>query len=118
MTCRRRVVEVHTLIVEELLACDSAPRRGDHRSPTRAGSNGQIVEHATGYYERAREELQEAVLLLGQLAAAAEEDVSEEKENVCFAATLVMAAGEALAAMDEASSKRADEPAKKKAKKV
>jgi len=45
--------------------------------------------------------------------------VSEEKENVCFAATLVMAAGEALAAMDEEASKRTDDvPAKKKAKKV
>ena len=113
LTCRRRVVEVNTLIVEELLACDL------HRDVVTSEAKlvlveaNKVVEYATGYYEKAREELQEAVLLLGQLAAM--EGIAEEKENVCFAATLVMAAGEALAAIGDETN-RDSEPTKKKAK--
>jgi tetratricopeptide (TPR) repeat protein len=108
LQCRRKVVEINILIAEELLACDH-----DHSVVTSESSvvlvpAGQAIEYARGYYNKARDELQETVVLLGQMASAtatisaeAERRFSEEKENVCFAATLVMGAGEALAELDE-----------------
>lgn len=119
LPCRRRVVEAHTLIVEELLACDLAKDVVTTETKAVLVPAGKGVEYATGYYEKAREELQETVLLMGQLQADGH-DLGEEKENVCFAATLVMAAGEALAAIDESTAsltvKNETEPKKKKAK--
>jgi len=113
LPCRRRVVEANTLVVEELLACDLLQDVTTTETKAVLVPVGKGVEYATGYYEKARDELQETVLLMGQLQAEGQE-LGEEKENVCFAATLVMAAGESLAAIDEDSP--ADEPKKKKAK--
>jgi hypothetical protein len=130
LQCRRKVVETNILIAEELLACDN-----DHAvetSETRVVlvPAGQAIEYARGYYNKARDELQETVVLLGQMAAAAaatisaeeERRFSEEKENVCFAATLVMGAGEALAELDEqrdaAAAATGKEPNPKKSKSI
>jgi tetratricopeptide (TPR) repeat protein len=100
LECRRKVVEANILIAEELLAC---PRDQDVVT-TEANAvlvtSGEIVEYARGYYDKARDELQEVVVLLGQLAANNVE-VDDEKENICFAATLVMGTGETFAAIDE-----------------
>jgi tetratricopeptide (TPR) repeat protein len=131
LQCRRKVVETNILIAEELLACDN-----DHAIETSETRMvlvpaGQAIEYARGYYNkaRARDERQETVVLLGQMAAAAaatisaeeERRFSEEKENVCFAATLVMGVGEALAELDEqrdAAAATGKEPNPKKSKSI
>lgn len=112
LSCRRRIVEANTLIVEELLACDFQRDVTTTETKSLLVPAGKVVEYATGYYERARDELQETVFLMGQLQAVTH-DMGEEKENVCFAATLVMSVGESLAAVDEALQ---CEPQKKKSK--
>jgi tetratricopeptide (TPR) repeat protein len=126
---RRQVVEVTVLVVEELLAC----REMDQDVVTTESEivlvrRENVVEYARGYYDRARDELQETVVLLGQIVAmmpthnpiqpqnhpsntattsnakALEKSIQEEKENICYAATMIMGAGTLLAEIDEQSS--------------
>lgn len=109
---RRRIVECNVLIAEELLECDPGADVVTTESKTVLVTASDRVEYARGYYDAAREQLQETVLLMGQLAAKSI-DIDEEKENVCFAATMVMGVGTTLAAMDE---QQQDEPKAKRAK--
>ena len=58
---------------------------------------------------------------MAKLIAAAKDDkakaeLQKEKENVCFASTLVMGVGEQLALLKEQNEAEKLEPAKKKAK--
>ena len=114
LICRRRVVEANTLVVEELLASDLQSEITTTETKSLLVPKGKVLEYATGYYERARDELQETVLLMGQLQSEGH-DIGNENENICFAATLVMAAGESLAAIDESLQ---EEPNKKRPKVV
>ena len=120
LQCRRKVVEANVLIVEELLACPHDQDVVTTETKTVLVKAGSVVDYARGYYDKARDELQEAVLLLGQLAAENITNVEEEKENICFVATMVMGAGTTLAMMDEEEEAKAQqqqhEPVKKKAK--
>lgn len=118
LQCRRKLVEANILIVEELLACEKD--KSDvvtSESKDLLVKAGHVVEYARGYYDKARDELQEAVVLLGQMAAdaaaasRAAADTNAEKENLCFVATMVMGAGMALTEIDE---KKADEQQVKK----
>ena len=122
---RRQVVEVTVLVVEELLACGN-----DHDVVATTSeqtvvlvSQGNVVDYARGYYDRARTELQETVLLLGQIVAMIptykksnhsssttnittttkmlEQNIQEEKENICYVATMIMGVGTTLAEMDD-----------------
>ena len=115
LVCRRKVVENDVLIAEELLAC--APEKDvvtteSHDCLVKAAER---IDFARGYYDRARDELQETVLLMGELAAAGV-DVGQEKEDVCFAATMVMAIGNTLAEIDEEQQIEDSKPASKKQK--
>lgn len=114
LQCRRKVVEVNILIVEELLACGNDSDVITTESKAVLVKAGSVIDYARGYYDKARDELQEAVMLLGQLAAA-HVDAGNEKENICFVATMVMGAGTALMEMDELA-EQVKEPIKKKAK--
>ena len=124
---RRQVVEVTVLVVEELLSCrymDQDVRTTE--SQIVLVPKGKVVEYARGYYNRARDELQETVVLLGQIAAripshtantnrtasttaaaatttsrAVEKSLQEEKENICYVATMIMGAGTTLAEIDD-----------------
>jgi hypothetical protein len=78
-------------------------------------SAAERVDYARGYYDKARDELQEVVLLMGEIAAQGG-DVGKEKEDVCFAATMVMGVGTNLAQIDEEAAEQ--EPATKKQKKL
>jgi hypothetical protein len=123
---RRKVVEANILIVEELLACGNDADVVTTESAVVLVKAGSVVDYARGYYDKARDELQEAVLLLGQLAAATnntsnremQDAMGEEKENICFVATMVMGAGTALAEIDEQLQlqQQQQEPVKKKSK--
>jgi tetratricopeptide (TPR) repeat protein len=123
LVSRRRIVEGNVLIAEELLAHGEADGGADRdvvttETKTVLVTAKERVEYARGYYESSREQLQEAVLLLGQLKAKLPHHgpLEEEKENVCFAATLVMGVGEALAALDEGEQPTAPEPVAKRLK--
>jgi hypothetical protein len=78
-------------------------------------SAAERVDYARGYYDKARDELQEVVLLMGQIAAQGG-DVEQEKEDVCFIATMVMGVGTNLAQVDEEAAEQ--EPTQKKQKKL
>jgi hypothetical protein len=110
LTCRRKLVETNVLVAEELLAHVEVEGADRDVVTSETGAvlvaAGERVDSARFYYESSRDQLQEAVLLLGQLAAHLpggrhREALDEEKENVCYVATLVMGVGEALAALDE-----------------
>jgi tetratricopeptide (TPR) repeat protein len=128
---RRQVVEVTILLVEELLACGNDQDVQTTESNVILVQKGKVIDYARGYYDRARDELQETVLLLGQIvgmipksASTAmtpfQKSVQEEKENICFVATMVMGAGTTLAELDEHEATKqmneGVEPMKKKSK--
>jgi hypothetical protein len=114
LQCHRKAVEANILIVEELLACGNDSDVVTSESNVVLVTAGSVIDYARGYYDKARDELQEAVVLLGQLAAS-HVDIGDEKENICFVATMVMGAGTALVEFDELA-EQGKEPAKKKAK--
>lgn len=101
LTCRRLIVESNILIAEELLACphDQDVITTESKAILVRASEG-VVDYARGYYDKARDELQETVLLMGQLTASGI-DIEKEKEDICFVATMVMGVGTMLAEIDE-----------------
>jgi tetratricopeptide (TPR) repeat protein len=119
LLAHRRVVEATVLIAEELLACPPNDDVVTTETQSLIVKRDERVEYARGYYDKARDALQEAVFFMGQLAAR-NIDLGREKEDICFLATMVMGVGESLAAIDEeqANSEAAasSEPVKKKAK--
>jgi tetratricopeptide (TPR) repeat protein len=112
LVCRRKLAESNVLVAEELLAHleQEGPGRGVVTSETREVlvPAGEQADYASGYYESSREQLQEAVMLIGQLKAkfSGSPELEEERENVCFAATLIMGVGEALEALKEKAGAR------------
>lgn len=117
LQCRRRLVESIVLVAEELLACPDDKDVVTSESHDVLVKAGERVEYARGYYDKAREELQETVLLMGQLAAK-RVDLGDEKENVCFLATMLMGVGERLAEIDEEAAAAAPQTPAKKLKKA
>jgi len=73
------------------------------------------VEYVRGYYDKARDALQDTVFLMANLAAR-NIDVEVEKEDVCFVSTMVMGVGTALAEIDEKEAEERVAPIKKKQK--
>lgn len=114
LKCRRLVVEANILIAEEFLACPDGQDVVTSETEDILVKAAERVDYARGYYDKARDELQETVLLMGQMAAKGI-DVTEEKEDICFVSTMVMGVGETLAELDEQA--EAEEPQKKKSKK-
>ena len=120
LVCRRRIVETYVLMAEQFLACPPAVDIITSETGSLLCKASERLDFARGYYDKAKDELQETVLLMGQMVAANDStvDIAQEKENICFASTLLMGVGMELAKEDEeqqalASSK---EPAKKKKK--
>jgi len=99
---RRQLVEVLVLVAETLLKCPV----GEDVVAVAAGSEVLLVEDkervdfARGYYDKAKEELQETVFLMGKLAALGK-DITSEKEDICFIATMLMGVGTTLVELDE-----------------
>lgn len=125
LQCQRRVCEATVLIAEELLACPEGHDVVTTETQCVVVQANERIEYARGYYDKARDSLQDTVYLMGKLAAH-KVDLGTEKEDVCFLATMIMGVGETLAALDEEqqqqeeSKKKATsslEPVKKKAKK-
>lgn len=117
----RMVCEANILIAEELLSCPEDEDVLTTETQSLIVKAKERVSYARGYYDQARDALQEAVFFMGSLPRNV--DLGREKEDVCFLATLVMGVGESLAAIDEkedeaatAAAKNNTEPVKKKAK--
>jgi hypothetical protein len=105
---------VNTLVAEELLACLGDQDVITSETKDVLVSAAERVDFAGGYYDKARDELQETVYLLGKLSARIGtssgpnmEEFSKAKEDVCFLATLIMGVGEQLAVLDEAKERQA-----------
>ena len=127
LQCQRRVCEATVLIAEELLACPEGFDVVTTETQCVVVQANERIEYARGYYDKARDSLQDTVYLMGKLAAQ-RIDLGTEKEDVCFLATMIMGVGETLAALDEqqqqqqqeshrAARRSFTEPVKKKAKK-
>lgn len=98
LKARRLLCEANILVAEALLACP----RGRDVITTETGDvlvpAGEIVEYAQGYYDKARDELQDTVYLMGKIAAGTEsEEFQLEKENVCYCAQMLAGVGNVLA---------------------
>jgi tetratricopeptide (TPR) repeat protein len=116
---RRKVVEGNVLVAEELLACPEGKDVVTTETESCLVKASERTEYARGYYNKARDQLQEAVLLMGKLAArnGDSKEFLDEKEDVCYASVMVMAVGNQLAALDEQKEQEETaEPTKKKAK--
>jgi tetratricopeptide (TPR) repeat protein len=115
LQAHRQVCEATVLIAEELLACPADVDVVTTETKGLIVKAAERVEYARGYYDKARDALQETVYLMGNLAAQ-NVDLGGEKEDVCFIATMVMGVGTTLAALDEDDEGDVGEPVKKKAK--
>jgi len=122
LQAHRRVCEANILIAEELLSCPQNLDVITTETQSLIVKTNERVSYARGYYDQARDALQEAVFYMGNLKC--NEDLGREKEDVCFLATLLMGVGESLATLDEetneaaavAATTKSIEPVTKKAK--
>jgi tetratricopeptide (TPR) repeat protein len=117
LQARRKIVEATVLIAEELLACDPDKDVIATETGSLIVAAAERVEYARGYYDKARDALQEAVYLMGTLAAKGI-NLGSEKEDICFIATMVVGVGTQLAELDEEAQATvaAGEPAPKRRK--
>jgi hypothetical protein len=123
---RRKAVEACVLVATEILACPSDQDVVTTETNALLVKASERVSFAQGYYHQARDQLQETVLRMGELAGRCERDddaqtkaeFNKEKENICFASTLVMGVGEQLYqnAEEEKHNQEAKEPLQKKSK--
>ena len=117
LKAHRLVCEAYILIAEELLMCPDNEDILTTETHSLIVKADERLSYARGYYDQARDVLQEVIVCMGSLPRNI--DLGREKENVCFLATLVMGVGEQIAAIgeksDEANSSK--EHVKKKARK-
>ena len=115
LKAHRKVCEATILIAEELLSCNDGEDVITTETTSLIVSASERIEYARGYYDQAREALQETLFFMANLAALGI-DVQTEKEDTCFLATMIMGVGTTLAAIDEEKESASTEPVKKKAK--
>jgi len=96
---RRQVTEIYVLIAEQLLQCPAESDLITSKSKVVFVRKEERVDFAGGYYDKARNELQKAVLLMGEIAST--QIIVEEKENICNIATMLMGVGQTLATCQE-----------------
>ena len=124
---KRKIVEAYVLIAQEFLACPPGLDVITSETQTRLCHAHERLVVARGYYDQARDQLQDTVVLMGELVATKQSgptttshtSLEEEKENICFASTLVMGVGMQLAEQEEQEqSTEGDEQPSKKVKRV
>lgn len=116
---RRKTVEANVLVAEELLACPKGEDVVTTETKDCLVKAAERIEYVEGYYNKARDQLQETLLLMGKLATEFGEskEFLEEKEDISYASVLVMDVGEQLSALEEQKQlEESVEPTKKKAK--
>lgn len=116
LKAHRRVCEATILVAEELLFCPTGEDIVTSETQSLIVKASERVDYITGYYDRARDALQETLFFMARLAALGT-DVEMEKEEICHLSTMVMGVGMGLAANEDEADEPAAEPAKKKPKK-
>ena len=115
LKCRRLIVEALILIAEAFLAAPEGEDMVTTETKAVLVKADERIDYARGYYDKARDEFQETILLMGEMAAKGF-DVAEEKEDICFVSTMVMGVGMKLAELDEIAESNSSDPPKKKSK--
>jgi tetratricopeptide (TPR) repeat protein len=111
----RQVVEANVLIAEALLACEPGHDVVTTETNTVLVTAAEREFYTQGYYDKARDSLQDTVFLMGQIAAKGV-DLGNEKEDICFISTLLMGVGEKLAELEELKLDAGCPPSKKQRK--
>ena len=103
----RLLCESNVLVSETLLQCpvdkDVSVTDGDTGSIRVLVSASERTDFARGYYDKARDELQNAVFLMGKIAQSSSDGLAslgKEKEDICYLATILMGVGTTLADID------------------
>jgi hypothetical protein len=108
----RQVVEANVLIAEALLSCEPGQDVVTTETNTILVTAAEREFYTQGYYDKARDSLQDTVFLMGQIAAKGV-DLGKEKEDICFISTLLMGVGEKLAELEELKHDAGSPPSKK-----
>ena len=124
LRAHRLICEATVLMAEQLLATynDSEDDVVTTETKELIVKADERMEYIQEYYQQARAALHETCLYMAKCAGAKIDGVDDEKEDVCFTATLVMGVGEAIEAIREKTEeedqdvKTSTEPVKKKAK--
>ena len=110
----RILCEANILVAEALLRCPLGQDCVLSETGDVLVEAKELVDYAQGYYDQARDELQETLYIMGRMAPKSSgdnvpEEVSREfateKENVCFCAQMLGGVGNLLAARDEEQEK-------------
>ncbi|CAJ1943076.1 unnamed protein product [Cylindrotheca closterium] len=116
LTAHRRVCEATVLVAEELLFCPSGEDIVTSETQSLIVKADEQIDYITGYYDRARDSLQDTLFFMAKLAASGT-DITAEKNEVCHLSTMIMGVGMSLAeAQEDEVNDSAEEPTKKKAK--
>lgn len=115
LKAKRMLAEANVLVAEALLECEDGQDVVTGETGDVLVTAGERVDFARGYYDKARDAMQETVFLMGKIASAGK-DLGDEKQDVCFCATLLMGVGETLVAYDEAKEEQDGKPPAKKTK--
>lgn len=107
----RLLCEAYVLVSETLLRCppiDDVAVKDDEAATSRViVPKHEIREYASGYYDKAKDQMQNVVLVMGEVAGMVAsispppEIFKKAKEDVCFLATLLMGVGSSLAEREE-----------------
>jgi len=111
LECRRLLVETCVLIAQELLDCEEGEDVVASETKMVLAKASDRVGCARGYYDNARDELQEAMVLIGRVAAAgggSADKVVRARDDLGFSSTLLMGVGMELERIDEESNDGGD----------
>ncbi|KAL3944409.1 MAG: hypothetical protein SGBAC_001533 [Bacillariaceae sp.] len=116
LKAHRRVCEATILVAEELLFCPAGEDVVTNETKSLIVKAAERVDYITGYYDRARDSLQDTLFFMAKLAASGA-DIAAEKDEICHLSTMIMGVGMGLSEAQEGEANdSAAEPAKKKAK--
>lgn len=116
LNAHRRICESTVLIAEELLFCPEGEDIVTNETKSLIVKASERIEYISGYYDRARDALQETLFFMAKLAASGT-DIAIEKDEICHLSTMIMGVGMGLAeAQERESNGRASEPVQKKAR--
>jgi hypothetical protein len=92
---KRKLAETNILIAEQLLASPQGEDMITFESKTLLVPKLDKIKYAQGYYDNAKDELQDVVYLMGKLTSEGH-DMDADKEDICFLATMIMGVGMTL----------------------
>lgn len=116
LRARRLLCEANILVAEALLNCPIGEDAILSESGDVLVKAEELMDYAQGYYDQARDELQETVYIMGRMAPRTaagvpeeeSKDFATEKENICFCAQMLGGVGNMLAERDEEEGKSGD----------